>query len=92
MNWPIVISHNHALLVRIVAELFAMLRMVDVGPQSVTEKGLPPTAASSPAASAAFTLPRDLYNAIMLILIPCESAIRRLIVIAARGLALKPFV
>ena len=63
-----------------------MLRMVDVGPQSVTQKGLPPTAAS-----AAFTLPRDLYNAIMLILIPCESAIRRLIVIAARGLALKPF-
>ena len=40
--------------------------------------------------SSAFTLPRHLYAAIMLILRPCESAIRRLIIIAARGLVLTP--
>ncbi len=126
MDWTIVITRNHALLVRIVAELFAMLRMVDGGsssPLSVTgcardtsprkrgevkaaevepsaelltsplrgevsakptERGLP-----SNASTPAFTLPRHLYAAIMLILRPCESAIRRLIIIAARGLVLK---
>ncbi len=36
------------------------------------------------------TLPRHVYAAILLILRPAESAVRRLIVIAARGLALKP--
>ena len=70
MDWAIVISRNHALLLRIVAELFAMARIVDGG--------------TSP------TLPRHLYNAILLILRPAESAIRRLIIIAARGLVLKP--
>ena len=34
-------------------------------------------------------LPRHLFNAIMLILRPAESAIRRLIIIAARGLVLR---
>lgn len=70
MDWAIVISRNHALLLRIVAELFAMARVVEGG--------------TSP------TLPRHLYNAILLILRPAESAIRRLIIIAARGLVLKP--
>ncbi len=37
-----------------------------------------------------FTLPYRLYCAILLILRPAESALRRLIVIAARGLTLKP--
>ncbi len=41
-------------------------------------------------ANAAFTLPHRLYHAILLILRPAESALRRLIVIAARGLTLKP--
>ncbi len=35
-------------------------------------------------------LPRRLYAAVMLVLLPAESAVRRLIVIAARGLVLKP--
>jgi hypothetical protein len=69
VDWNIVISRNHALLLRIVAELFAMARSVDV---------------ARPA-----TLPRHIYNAIMLILRPAESAVRRLIIIAARGLVLK---
>ena len=81
MNWPAVITRNHALLLRIVAELFAMMRMIDDGTsrRSLGEGG-----------SGGVSLPRQLYNAILLILRPCESAIRRLIIIAARGLVLKP--
>ncbi|MGB8817887.1 MAG: hypothetical protein WCC66_08200 [Rhizobiaceae bacterium] len=37
-----------------------------------------------------FTLPRVTFAAIMLVLRPAESAVRRLIVIAAHGLVLKP--
>jgi hypothetical protein len=37
-----------------------------------------------------FTLPRSTLAAIMLVLRPAESAVRRLIVIAAHGLKLKP--
>ena len=37
-----------------------------------------------------FTLQRDVFSAIMLVLRPAESAVRRLIVIAAHGLVMKP--
>ncbi len=123
-----VITRNHALLLGIIAELFAMLRgrLHDVGsgssPLSVgcadtspqrgevksdaaastsprergevsakpTERGLPHATGNSNAnTSATFTLPRALYAAILLILRPAESAIRRLIVIAARGIVIK---
>lgn len=40
--------------------------------------------------AASASLPRNVYTAILLVLRPAESAVRRLIVIAARGLALKP--
>ncbi len=127
------ITRNHALLLGIIAELFAMLRSVGVGsshlsgssPLSVTGcardtsprkrgEGKPTTAASTsprlrgevsakpterglpldqgnanPNTPATFTLPRALYAAILLILRPAESAIRRLIVIAARGIIIK---
>ncbi len=51
-----------------------------------TERGLRADANANPT----FTLPFRLYCAILLILRPAESALRRLIVIAARGLILKP--
>ncbi len=51
----------------------------------VTERGL-----RADASAFAFTLPRHLYAAILLILRPAESAVRRLILIAAHGLSLKP--
>ncbi len=54
--------------------------------QPVTERGLPPAKFGS----AVFTLPYRIYAAILLILRPAESAVRRLIIIAARGLILKP--
>jgi hypothetical protein len=34
-------------------------------------------------------LPRDIYSAALILLRPAESAVRRLIIIAARGLAVK---
>ena len=37
-----------------------------------------------------FTLRRDVFSAIMLVLRPAESAVRRLIVIAAHGLVIQP--
>ncbi len=92
MNWQMVITRNRDALQRIVAALFAMARIVEST-----------AALTSPASGrggqqdrrGAVTLPRHLYTAIMLILRPAESAIRRLILIAAqglmfKGLALKP--
>ncbi len=38
----------------------------------------------------ASALPRPIYDAVLLVLLPAESAVRRLIIIAARGLVLKP--
>ena len=114
MDWNQVITRNHALLLTVVAELFAMLRMVDksAGPSPLPLRGVrrtgelrgsPRAGASRSEAvrgsqlpnelqtpSATFTLPRHLFNAIMLILRPCESAVRRLIIIAACSLELKP--
>ncbi len=91
MDWNRAVERNSEALRTIVAALFAMLATAG-GPLSVTgsarvqpmERGLRPDA------SAAFTLPRRLYAAIMLILRPAESAVRRLILIAAKGLLLKP--
>ena len=75
-----VINRNRDALQRIVAALFAMARIMEST-----------AALTSPASGRApVTLPRHLYTAIMLILRPAESAIRRLILIAAQGLALKP--
>ncbi|MGB8817942.1 MAG: hypothetical protein WCC66_08495 [Rhizobiaceae bacterium] len=37
---------------------------------------------------ALLTLPRSVYNAVLLVLRPAESAVRRLVIIAARGLVL----
>jgi hypothetical protein len=52
-----------------------------------------PSPALSPAPTPALTLPRHLYRAILLLLRPAESAVRRLIIAAARGIVvtLPPF-
>jgi hypothetical protein len=52
-----------------------------------------PSPAPNPAPTPAFTLPRHLYRAILLLLRPAESAVRRLIIAAARGIVvtLPPF-
>jgi hypothetical protein len=70
MDWDIVISRNQALLVRIIAALFAML--------------------PNPEAHGDATLQRSLFYSILAVLRSAESAVRRLIVIAARGIKAKP--
>ena len=77
MDWNQVITRNQPLLLTIVSEMYAMLRTVDVGPGVEGKSG-------------SFTLPRRVLNAILFLLRPAESAVRRLILIAARGIVLKP--
>ena len=92
MDWPLAIDRNTKALRQIVAALFAMLGVAGgrslsgtvSRAQPVPERGLRSDAA------AVFTLPRHVYAAIMLILRPAESALRRLIVIAAHGLKFSP--
>lgn len=70
MDWARAVDINRVALTRIVAEIFALLRLVGSG-------GLD-------------RLPQALYVAAERLLRPTESALRRLIVIAARGLVVKP--
>jgi hypothetical protein len=86
LDWPLAINRNSEALRRIVAALFAMMGAATAVLAS------PGLSRRSPGEGGrgAFTLPRHVYAAIMLILRPAESAVRRLIVIAARGLSLKP--
>ena len=83
MDWPLAITRNRDALQRIVAALFAMLAAA-ASTSPACGRGDPQDRSGS------FTLPRHLYAAILLILRPAESALRRLILIAAKGLALKP--
>jgi hypothetical protein len=69
MDWARAIERNSEALVRIVAELFAMLGLV--GEANVSR------------------IPQGLHRAVLRVLWPAESAVRRLIVIAARGLVVK---
>ncbi len=79
MDWNRAIERNSEALDKIVAALFAMLvTSPDLPRRSLGEGG-----------RAEFTLPYRLFCAILHILRPAESALRRLIVIAARGLVLK---
>jgi hypothetical protein len=83
MDWNRAIERNSEALRKIVAALFALAAAALTAPgQSRRSLG--------EGARAAVMLPRHLYAAILLILRPAESALRRLIVIAARGLSLKP--
>jgi len=70
MDWTLAIERNLAALRRIAATLFAMAAGADAAPGAIP----------APA-----TLPRHLHAAMLAILRPAESALRRLIVIAARN-------
>lgn len=71
VDWDCVVEHNREALRRILA---MMVTMVAAGAAAVTGEVARPT------------LPRHLYRAVLAILHPAESAARRLIVVAARGL------
>ena len=71
VEWDCVVEHNREALKRILA---MMVTMVAAGAAAVAGEAARPT------------LPRHLYRAVLAILHPAESAARRLIVVAARGL------
>jgi len=80
VDWDYVVERNRDALKRILA---MMVAMVAAGAAAVTGEVVTGEAARP-------TLPRHLYRAVLAILHPAESAARRLIVVAARGLSLPP--
>jgi len=80
VDWDRVVEHNREALKRILA---MMVTMVAAGAAAVAGDVVTGEAARP-------TLPRHLYRAVLAILHPAESAARRLIVVAARGLSLPP--
>jgi hypothetical protein len=76
MNWHLAVEKNHKALRSILVMLLAMVGMTAGG----SEPG-------SGARSA--TLPRHLHRFVLRLLRPAESATRRLIIVAARGLVVK---
>jgi hypothetical protein len=92
VDWTLAVETNRAALKRVVAVLAAM-----AGPGFSTPSAGPalqhlasPEAARSETgrASPTLTLPRRLHRAVLRLLRPAEAAVRRLIIVAARGLAL----
>jgi hypothetical protein len=73
MDWDLVISNNRERLLAVLAPLFVIL-------------GLDPRTGLDPRRA---DLPRHLYRALLITLRPAESAVRRLIIIAARELVVK---
>ena len=84
MDWPLAITRNQDALMRIVAAMFAMISAAALTSPGLSGRSL------GESGRGVFTLPRHLYAAILAILRPAESAVRRLILIAARGLVLNP--
>jgi hypothetical protein len=89
MDWPLAISRNRDALLRIVAALFAL-----VGLNEGT--GSPPAVyrlrAGQKSGKMLGLLPRAVYRAVLSVLRPAESAVRRLIIIAAHGLVVAPHI
>jgi hypothetical protein len=76
MNWNLAVEKNQEALKRILVMLVAMVAMTSAG-HAVPKDGHPAT------------LPRHLHRFVLRLLRPAEAAMRRLIIIAARGIAVK---
>jgi len=84
MDWNMAIERNHGALKRIVAALVAMAGLdADPHPKVLAS---PEPVEGQPRR----TLTRRLHRAILRLLRPAESAVRRLIIVAARGVTLPP--
>jgi len=86
MDWTRVIERNGGALRRIVAELLAMAGLTS---PLAGEDGSGRQGEAEPLAEpgeGVFTLPRHRHRAILRLLRPAESAVRRLIIVAAQGL------
>ena len=93
MDWNLAIERNHAALGRIVAMLVAMAGLASLTSPLAGEDGSARRGEAEALAepgegcfSPAPTLPRHLHRAILRLLRPAESAVRRLIIVMARGL------
>ena len=92
MDWNLAIERNTEALKRILAALVAM---AELGGQFTffPRKGALPQAAAlaeKSKLSPASTLPRHLHTAVLRLLRPAEAAVRRLIIVAARGIVVAP--
>ena len=72
MDWALAIDRNREALARIIAALFAMAGLAEGGVVRF-DRGIA-------------VLPRHVYLAVLNVLRPAESAVRRLVIIAARAL------
>ena len=93
MDWNLAIERNHAALGRIVAMLVAMAGLASLTSPLAGEDGSARRGEAEALAepgegcfSPAPTLPRHLHRAILRLLRPAESAVRRLVIVMARGL------
>jgi hypothetical protein len=78
IDWNLAIERNREALKRILAALVAMAGLADVGP------------GFSSRVRGGGTLPRYLHTAVLRLLRPAESAVRRLVIVAARGVVVAP--
>jgi hypothetical protein len=91
MDWNMAIERNHGALKRIVATLVAMaggLSSPLAGEDGSARRG--EAEALAEPGEGCFCLPRRLHRAILRLLRPAESAVRRLIIVMARGVTLPP--
>jgi hypothetical protein len=77
LDWNFAIEKHREALKRVLATLVAMA-------------GFPVLHAGEGAAVAGGTLPRHIHSALVALLRPAEAAARRLVIVAARGLVVKP--
>ena len=95
MDWNLAIERNHWALKRIVAMLVAMAGRVGLasplaGEDGSARRGEAEASAEPGEEAPAPTLPRHLHRAILRLLRPAESAVRRLVIVMARGVTLAP--
>ncbi len=92
MDWNAAVEKNREALKRILAMLVAM---AGFGGQFIFCRqkgrfGTDPARAEESELSPALTLPRHLHRAVLSLLRPAEAAMRRLVIVAARGLVVPP--
>jgi len=91
MDWKLAIERNREALKRILAMLVAMVEVAGLasspgGKDGSDRRGEAGALAEPREGTSAPTLPRHLHRAILRLLRPTESAMRRLIILVARGL------
>lgn len=95
MDWNAAIEHHRAALTRILAMLVAMAGLGNGQPAVAGRLSGPAQAADGPAdcplpIADRPTLPRHLHRAVLRLLRPAEAAVRRLVIVVARGLVVTP--